>query len=69
MNITSLPTDDLCAMTKSELYQEFRKFGRDVVRLEMNTVIAKVRGVPLKEAKVQKVLKGGEVAELRKRFA
>lgn len=69
MTVNSLPSSNLGEMTKSELYEEFGKFGRDTVRAEMNRVIVEVRGVPLKEAKDQKVLKGGEVAELRKRFA
>lgn len=69
MNYNSLQKEDLVPMTKKELYSKFAKFGRPTVRTEMNSVIVQVRGVSLKEAKDQKVLKPGEVAELEKRFA
>lgn len=69
MTSNPLQAAPLESMTKKELYERFYKFGRDTVRYEMNKVIHEVRGVPLKEAKCQKSLRGSEVAELEKRFA
>ncbi|KGO89557.1 hypothetical protein [Flavobacterium suncheonense] len=60
--------DVLRAMTKQELMNEFRIFGERTVRAEINNVIAKMRGIPLKEAKDQKAVRASEVEEIKKRF-
>lgn len=69
MNTTDSPIMVLRPMTKKELYDKFKIYGWRKVRAEMNEVISTLRGVPMKEAKVQKVLHPGEVRELEKRFS
>ena len=57
------------AMTKQQLLDKFKVFGRETVRRNIWEVLVKSREIPLQEAKNIKALKKSEVKKLHELFA
>jgi hypothetical protein len=58
------PTPAPQGTPKAAIFKQLSKFNEKTVRRDMNEIIAKYRGVPIDEAKFQRVLKPGEVNRL-----
>lgn len=56
-------------MTKQQLLDKFKVFGRETVRRNIWDVLVSSREIPLKEAKNIKALKKSEVKKLHELFA
>jgi len=56
-------------MTKQQLLDKFKVFGRETVRRNIWEVLISSREIPLKEAKNIKALKKSEVKKLHELFA
>lgn len=56
-------------MTKQQLLDKFKVFGREAVRRNIWEVLVSSREIPLKEAKNIKALKKSEVKKLHELFA
>lgn len=56
-------------MTKQQLLDKFKVFGRETVRRNIWDVLTSSRKIPLKEAKNIKALKKSEVKKLHELFA
>lgn len=56
-------------MTKQELLNKFRIFGRLTVKRTIWEVLKESRSIPIKEAKNVKALKSSEVRKLHELFA
>ncbi len=56
-------------MTKQQLLDKFKVFGRETVRRNIWEVLVSSREIPLKEAKNIKALKKSEVKKLHELFA
>lgn len=60
---------DFKPMTKQELLEKFRIFGRETVRRTIWEVLKDNRSIPLQEAKTIKALRVSEVKKLHELFA